>query len=86
MKEIVEVHTELERNGELIWIDVRGVIHYTNEKLYGADADGNRGSSTVVVNDVSGVIAFDDQVNEVELSRAELDIVSDKLVCKFLEG
>ncbi|NJO00330.1 MAG: hypothetical protein HC880_00440 [Bacteroidia bacterium] len=67
-------------------VDVTGLVEYTIERNYGADADGNRGCSKVIVQNVSNIKARDDQMNEVELNKLEEESAIDELVRNFLES
>ena len=40
-------------------VDVEGVIHYTVDKYYGADADGNRRSKMIEIEKVTNMAIYD---------------------------
>ena len=77
LKEIVTIEFEMD-NGDVVAVD--GYVHYTVDKKYGADADGNRGTSMTTVDEVTGIDC------ESELSKEEMERAEQELVEKFLEG
>lgn len=84
MNEFKTMTVEIDRNGELIPVEIEGLIHYYVVPDYGADADGNRRVAKVVI---TGVSNFDCYANSqhIELEPKEQEHSEGKLVEKFLE-
>ena len=67
-------------------VGVEGNVEYHTEIDYGSDADGNRGCRTIIIDDVSDIMAFDPDGGTVELNKQDLSLASDNLAQSFLEG
>lgn len=84
MNVLVQTRTEIERGGSLIPVDVMGIVKYKIDRRYGADADGNRGESRTIIDEVVDIHGWDDDVNEMALNNKEEDFVANILINKFL--
>ena len=87
MKEIVSINMLVTRGED--WeeeVAIDGFVHYHVDTDYGADADGNRGSSVTFVDDVLDVYAYDEDGGEVMLDKQDIELAKDNLAQKFLEG
>lgn len=67
-----------------IYID--GSVKYNVDVNYGADADGNRGSRKVNVEEVEDVMAFNADGESVYINPKEEEQAKQILADKFLEG
>ena len=81
MKELISSRMML-RDDEY---DVEGYVEYHEEKHWGADADGNRGTCKTIVDDVIDIVAYQDG-EDIELTKDEKQLIADRLTRKFLEN
>lgn len=67
-------------------LTIDGRVHYHTESNFGSDADNNRGSCKVFVDDVTDVTAYNADLDEVPLSEEVLERAREVLTREFLEG
>lgn len=85
-KALIQMTTELERNGGYEKVDVIGIISYFVDTRYGQDADGNRGEVRTIVDEVTDITVCDMDVNTINVTAQEEDFLAYELTRKFLEG
>ena len=83
-KVLVQMTIELDRNGGYEKMDVIGIVSHFIDRRYKEDADGNRGESRTIVDEVVDISAWDELVREVILTEKEKEYIADKLTNKFL--
>ena len=79
------ISTTMQINEEQ-YINLDGYILYHIDRFYGTDADGNRGESRTIIDDVVDVAAYDDDGDDIKLQQYQLDNACKVLGDKFLEG
>lgn len=84
METAVQIKTEIERDGGFMPVEVIGIVQYSIDRNYGADADGNRGVFVVEINDIVGMSVWDENVNEVNITDNERDLLGEKLANRIL--
>jgi hypothetical protein len=81
-KEYVSATVDID--GELD-IPVDGYVHYYVDTQYGADADGNRGHTKIIIDDVTDVQAYDINGDEIELTECGEEAAIEALSIRFIE-
>lgn len=84
MNVLVQGRTEIDRGGALIPVDIIGIVKYKVDRRYGEDADGHRGETRTIVDEVVDIHAWDDDVKELLLNVREEEAVANTLTRKFL--
>lgn len=84
MRELTTTTMIIEK-GCLGEVRVEGYVAYSIDRHYGEDADGNRGSSMIVVEDVEDISVYNDDGDKVSVSPEDIEAIADKLTIKFLE-
>jgi hypothetical protein len=84
--QLVETLMLIEREGGHFEVLVQGIVRYTDETGYGADADGNRGWHKTFVHEVIDIVATDEGLETVKLTASEDADAAELLTRKFLEG
>ena len=85
LKEYVTASLMLTRDVEFE-VTIEGLVHYEVDSAYGADADGNRGTSMTYVTEVTDIVAGDEDNKEYELNDGEIIEATGMLSNKFMEG
>lgn len=85
-KELVKITMEINRGDDLVEVDVEGYIIYSVDYNYGSDADGGRGCSRTIVDDIQEIESYDMDGFTVKLTEKEIEEASELLTNKFLEG
>jgi hypothetical protein len=83
MKEIITAEMEI---NEGVTVTIDGYVEYTIDRDYGSDADGNRGMSRTIVEDVTDIAAYDEELGPIALTKEDTEKAGDVLIRKFLEG
>jgi len=83
MKCIATTTIEIEEDNGLIEIQVEGYVIYSIEKSYGEDADGNRGTSKTIVDDVVELTAYYNS-DVIDLTDPQKQQAEDAIVKSFL--
>lgn len=68
-----------------IEIDVEGVVEYYIDNNWGADADGNRGSTRIFIDEIDNIRAFSES-EEIALSENDYEMAIEILSDKFFES
>jgi hypothetical protein len=73
-----------DRGGEY---DIGGIVLYSEDFNYGADADGNRGGYMCFVEDVYWIWAHEQEHGKpIKLTEDEKNLIAEALMDKFYEG
>jgi hypothetical protein len=83
---LVESTMIIKRGGEDMEVYVDGYVHSSKDVLFGADADGHRGISRVLVEKTDGVMASTMSGESVILTEIEYEAASDLLTETFLQN
>jgi len=83
MKCIATTTIEIEEDNGLIEIQVEGYVIYSIDKSYGEDADGNRGTSKTIVDDVVELTAYYNS-DVIDLTDPQKQQAEDAIVKSFL--
>jgi len=78
------VTAQIQINGEEVFVD--GYVYFHTETNYGADADGNRGSRKIFIDDIQEVIATTHDGSHVHLSEEDKERAVEAITISFLEG
>lgn len=85
MRDLVMSKMIIKREEDEFEVDIEAYVNYTEDFDYGSDADGNRGSYRVSIDEVEEVTASDVDCDEVSLTKEEEDQAKSILTRKFLE-
>jgi hypothetical protein len=85
-KELTSTTMMVEREGDEIEINIDAYVHYSVDRSYGEDADGNRGVSRTFAEDITGLSAYTVEGDDFKLTPDERDRAEEILTEKFLEG
>ena len=67
-------------------IAIDGYIIYSIDTTWGADADGNRAVQRCIIEDIDDLMAYDQDGEEVLLTKVEENQAAEILTRKFLEN
>ena len=76
----------IQRKEEDLEIYVDGYVHYNKDLQFGEDADGRRGVSRILVEEVDCVMASTMEGVDIVLSEIEYEAASDLLAETFLQS
>ena len=82
---LVESSIIIKRGGEEVEVYIDGYVRFHVERDYGADADGRRGISKTMVDDVSDLMAHTTEGEDFELTDLEKECAENILTMKFLD-
>jgi hypothetical protein len=82
MEKIVDAQMTLNRNFYRD-ITVEGCVQYSIDNHHGEDADGNRGCSIVVVDDIIDIVGYTESNRDVALSPLEIEQAREILESRF---
>lgn len=85
MKNTEYMVTDIEIENEK-YIRVDGYVHYHKDINFGSDADGNRGETRTIVDEVTSVQGYDENDDEIQLNEKTLYRAEQALARKFLES
>lgn len=67
-------------------VNIDGYVVYSEDNEYGADADGNRATKRITVEEVKDIFAYEVDGDTISLSQEEKEQAEDLLTTKFMEG